>query len=80
MPDISPKPHPECDCSLSTHVDDFVRKSQSLAVSVRKLRREFARCPTCAQYEACTLRESFRDRIREAVYDLTEEWNLSESF
>lgn len=68
------------ECSLAPHVDDFIKKSQSFAVSIRTLRREFAKCPHCEQYETCTLRAEFQDRIRIAVSELTEEWNLSESF
>jgi hypothetical protein len=80
MPDISPKTKPGQGCPLATHVDDFVRKSQSLAVSVRTLRKEFASCSSCRQYNSCSLRESFQARIRAAVSELTDEWNLSESF
>jgi len=68
------------DCSLGLHVDDFILKSQSLKVSVHILRTEFAKCPACDQYETCNLREGFRDRINAAVSEITEEWNLAESF
>ena len=68
------------DCPLAPHVDDFIKKTHSFAVSIRKLRREFAKCPQCEHYETCSLRSEFKDRIRAAVSELTEEWNLSESF
>ena len=67
------------ECALAPHVDDFIRKSQSLAASVRTLRREFTKCPKCDRFVSCDLRETFKDRIRAAVSELTEEWNLSES-
>ena len=77
LPGESPLPG---ECHLKSHVDDFVRKSQSLAVSVRTLRKEFAKCTKCERYPDCELRSQFKDRIRAAVSDLTEEWNLAESF
>lgn len=67
------------ECHLEPHVDDFIRKSQSLAVSVRTLRKEFAKCAKCDRYPDCELRAQFKDRIQAAVSDLTEEWNLSET-
>ena len=67
-------------CPLAPCVDDFVRQSQSLSASVRTLRREFSNCRRCDQYDTCDLRESFKGRVLAAVSDLTDEWNLSESF
>ncbi len=66
--------------SSAPHVDDFIKKSQSLKTSIRTLRKEFAKCPECDQYENCTLRDRFKERIQAAVSELTEEWNLAESF
>lgn len=68
------------ECTLAPHVDDFVKKSHSFTLSIRKLRKEFAKCSHCDQYPDCILRLSFQDRIRTAVSELSEEWNLSESF
>ena len=68
------------ECSLAPHVDDFIKKSRSFAVSIRTLRKEFSKCHHCDQYESCNLRSGFQDRIRAAVSELTEEWNLSDYF
>ena len=67
-------------CPLAPHVDDFIQKTHSFTLSVRRLRKEFAKCPACEQYPDCDLRSYFKDRIRLAVSELTDEWNLSESF
>jgi len=67
------------ECHLAQHVEDFVQKTHSLTTSVRILRREFAKCPHCDQFETCTLRKTFHDRIQSALTELTDEWNLSES-
>lgn len=68
------------DCPLAPHVDDFIQKSHSFTLSIRRLRREFANCASCDQFPDCALRLGFQERIRAAVSELTEEWNLSESF
>ena len=68
------------ECTLAPHVDDFIQKSKSFAVSMRTLRKEFAKCPQCDRYDTCNLRAVFQERIRTAVSELTEEWHLSESF
>jgi len=68
------------ECTLAPHVDDFIKKSHSFALSIRTLRKEFAKCPQCDHYQTCTLRADFHDRVRAAVSELTDEWNLSESF
>jgi len=54
--------------SSAPHVDDFIKKSQSLKTSIRTFRDRFSE----GLFEM--------ERIQAAVSELTEEWNLAESF
>lgn len=64
-------------CTVLEHLIRLENLAQDAARTLRRLRRGLKRCDGCLKAAQCPLIEQIHQRVRSAIDEVTEEWDLA---
>ena len=64
------------ECPLYEELDAALEHANSLAHSMRKLKKSMKNCAFCDQFDRCPVIDNFRHAIDIALEEITRGWNL----
>lgn len=61
-------------CPIRRETEHSLQMGRSMLKSLRKIHRSLKVCKECQAGDDCELKQSFSDRINEAISEITAEW------